>query len=292
MHRTHRKRRSFWIDMTFSIAIITLTVAAIYLISQASQKDSASSSGAAPLPVTIDTIDSNYPGIKIITETSNDPFSPFAIQYPQSQHRHFNDKISAYIKEAKQDYLMEITERKHSKGVKAGELNISFETHQFNSKHYSFVLLINRNIGDTNGWTEIRSFHLNPETGEMISTEDLFDHNLNKLEQITPLVRDTLYNDPFLDGLLSLEDVHLYTEPIWENYQNFALTDESLIFYLSEYVMATSNAGPPIVAISLEECNDWLADEFRLPDVTTNEHEMADRVDSIVGSKDDDYHNG
>ena len=38
MKRTHRKRRSTWIDITFSFAIIALTVAAIYLISLNNEK--------------------------------------------------------------------------------------------------------------------------------------------------------------------------------------------------------------------------------------------------------------
>ena len=93
MKKTHRKRRSIWIDITFSLAIITLTVAAIYLVSLTTKNEAAPSSdvksSTAPSPVVVDTIDSNYPGIKIITETSNDPSSPFAIQYPQSIHSVF-----------------------------------------------------------------------------------------------------------------------------------------------------------------------------------------------------------
>ncbi|MCG7335463.1 polysaccharide deacetylase family protein [Sporosarcina sp. ACRSM] len=288
MKRTHRKRRSFWIDMTFSIAIITLTVAAIYLISQASKKDTASSGGAAPTPITIDTIDSNYPGIKIIIETSNDPFSPFAIQYPQSKHSHFNDEISTYIKKAKQDYLVKMNDKKQKDNAKTGELNISFETLQFNSSHYSFVLLTNRYSGGENGSTEIRSFHLNPETGEVISIEDLFNHDLTNLEQIAPLVRDILYMDPALNGMLSSEDVERYTEPKWENYQNFALTDESLIFYFAENTVAADTAGPPIITIPLQEGNEWLADEFKLLDTTTDQVEMDDPVDNIDGNKEND----
>ena len=110
MTRTHRKRRSTWIDITFSIAIIALTMAAIYLISLNNGKAVASPSPsktqtADPSPVVIDTIDSSYPGIKIITETSNDEYSPYAIQYPQSLHSAFNDAIAGYISHTKQSYL-------------------------------------------------------------------------------------------------------------------------------------------------------------------------------------------
>ncbi len=54
MKKTHRKRRSSWIDVTFSIAIIALTVSAIYLISQTTKNEAASlpekKQAAAPTP--------------------------------------------------------------------------------------------------------------------------------------------------------------------------------------------------------------------------------------------------
>ncbi|MFC5590349.1 polysaccharide deacetylase family protein [Sporosarcina soli] len=281
MKRTHRKRRSLWIDATFSIAIITLTVAAIYLISLTSKNDEASSTGSdnrtKPSPVIIDTTDSNYPGIKIITETSNDLFSPFAIQYPQSIHNHFNEEISAYIKKAKQDYLAKMEEEKKLGNDTTGELNISFETLLHPSDHYSFVLINSSSIGGVDGVTEIRSFHLNPDSGAIITIEDVLNHDLNNLEQITNLVRDALYNDPSLKENLSLEDAHRYTEPIWENYRNFAITDESLIFYFDEHIVASDTAGPPIVAISLQDVNEWVAKGFKLHEPSTD---IVDNVET------------
>ena len=237
MKKTHRKRRSIWIDITFSLAIITLTVAAIYLVSLTTKNEAAPSSDVkssrASSPVVVDTIDSNYPGIKIITETSNDPSSPFAIQYPQSIHSYFNEEISTYIKKAKKNYLSE-TEEDSQLG---SELNISFETLPHHSGNYSFVLINSSFIGGANGSTEIRSFHLNPTSGKVISIEDIFTKDLDNLNQLTTLVRDTMYNDPSLNDLLSLEDAHRYTEPHWENYSNFAITDESLIFYFDEVIL-------------------------------------------------------
>lgn len=292
MKRTHRKRRSFWIDMTFSIAIITLTVAAIYLITLASKNETAASggknSGATPSPITIDTTDSNYPGIKIITEISNDSFAPFAIQYPQSTHSHFNEEISAYIKKAKQDYLAKMNESKQRNGELSGELNISFETLLHHSDHYSFVLINSSFIGDDTGATEIRSFHISPETGEVITIEDIFNHDLNNLKQITTLVKESLENDPTLDGLLALKEIQRYTEPVWENYKNFAITDDSLIFYFDENTIADEAAGPPIVSISLQESNDWLAAEFKLQDTSIDKTEIEDDAEKVDGEKSSD----
>lgn len=285
MTREHRKRRSTWIDITFSGAIIALTVVTIYLISLNNNNVVASppkTQTADPTPVVIDMINSSYPGIKIITETSNDTYSPFAVQYPQSLHSTFNDAISTYITDAKQGYLT--TMKKNSElnseldSIDTGELNLSFETLSHHSGNYSFVIVNNSSIGGANGTTEIRSFHLNPETGISISIEDVFESDLKRLETIATLVRDQLYTDDTLKDSLFPDELHINTEPTWENYQNFALTDESIIFYFDEYELADKAAGPPIVAIALSNINDLLADEFKQQEKAPDQEQGDDPV--------------
>ena len=104
-------------------------------------------------------------------------FTPFAIQYPQSLHSPFNEKVTHYIIKAKQNYLSTMQKNKEF-GIKLpGELNISFETFPHYSGNYSFVLVISSYTGGANGTTEIHSFHLNPETGKIITIRDVFEHD-------------------------------------------------------------------------------------------------------------------
>ncbi len=293
MKRTYRKRRSTWIDITFSIAIIALTVAAIYLVSLSNKNEAASppkKQTAAPNPVVVDTIDSNYPGIKIITETSNETYSPFAIQYPQSLHSEFNDKISAYITKAKRNYLTTMEKNRELANDYMGELNISFETLSHHSGNYSFVLVNGSSIGKKNSKTEIRSFHLNPETGKIFSIEDVFGNDEQRLEKISTLVREMLNNDTSLKDHLFVEELHINTEPTWKNYRNFALTDESIIFYFDEYTLAAGAAGPPIVALPLKDINNLLVAEFKMKENTTdkeeNDNTSPDKSESHTEDKD------
>ena len=276
MKKTHRKRRSSWIDVAFSIAIIALTVSAIYLISLTTKNEVAAlpdkKQTATPTPVVIDTIDSHYPGIKIITETSNDVFMPFAIQYPQSLHSPFNEAISKYITTAKQSYLATMEENKKLGDTFKGELNISFETLSHHSENYSFVLVNSSSTGGANGKTEIRSFHLNPETGESFTLADVLAHDTKHLETLSALVREAIYNDPLLADYLFPEEVHIHTEPIWGNFDNYAMTDESLIFYFDEYELAAGAVGPPIVAIPFRDINNLLSEKFQLTFEDTDEN--------------------
>ena len=145
-----------------------------------------------------------------------------------------------------------------------GELNISFETLAHHSGNYSFVLVNSRQLEKLSGTTEIRSFHLNPETGTGFTIADVLGRDPKNLEILSTLVREAIYNDPLLADHLFPEEVHIQTEPIWANFDNFAITDESLILYFDEYELAAGAVGPPIIAIPLSEINSLLSDKFQL----------------------------
>ncbi|MFS0574909.1 polysaccharide deacetylase family protein [Sporosarcina sp. 179-K 3D1 HS] len=268
MKKTARRRRSFWIDVTFSITIITLTVAAIYLIFTTHKQEAAASpdkqkkKATAP-PTIIETIDSNYPGIKIITETSNDPFAPYAIQYPQSIHTAFNEEVLTYINQAKANYLVIMKENKKLGMEPDGELNVSFETLTHHSGNYSLVLMTNMFTGGKAGTSEIRSFHLNPRTGESIAITDLLGGNQKRLEKLSLLVKEAILEDAALENYLKQEAVEQQTKEDWSHFQNFAITDQSLIFYFKEDSFATRVAGPPVIALPVEKVKHLLVNRFQ-----------------------------
>lgn len=268
MKRKYQKRRSSWIDITFSIIIVTLTVSAIYLFSLSTRNEAATltekKQAAGPAKVIIDTIDSHYKGIKIITETSNDLDKPYAIQYPQSLHSAFNKEISLYIETAKQNYLTTMEENKQLSSDIKGELNISFQTLAHPSGSYSFVLVNSSATTVATGKTEIKSFHLTPETGDRFSISNVLNHDQQSLEAVSKLVRVALNNDPSLANYLLPDEVKLKTKATWDNFDNFAITDESVIFYFAEQEIATGATGPPIVAIPIKDINNYLANDFKI----------------------------
>lgn len=266
MKRSYRKFRSVWIDITFSVTIILLTLSAILLIypfedRQSSQPD-VNKTGSSP-PIEIEEIDSNYPGVKIITKTSNDLNAPFAIQYPQSIHNLFNKEIVEYISEAQSDYLELMNNKRKLDEKTTGELNISFETILHHSGNYSFVLLTSSSFSDAaKGKMEIRSFHLNPDSGERYSLVDLLDHDVNKLNEVASLVRQAIQNDESLTDHLLLKSLEYHTQPYWKNFRNYAISDESIIFYFDENTIADKTVGPPIISIPIAKIEELLTDVF------------------------------
>ncbi|MCM3711798.1 polysaccharide deacetylase family protein [Sporosarcina luteola] len=272
MNRKRQNARSVWIDITFSTAIVLLTVSAILLVfmtengSTASQPDEKETTSS--IPVETEQIDSNYPGIKIITKTSNDKNAPYAIQYPQSIHTIFNTEVKNYIEEVQDRYLETIIEKKRLDEKTSGELNVSYETLPHASGNYSFVFLNSSSFSDSeSGKMEIRSFHLNPETGESFSIRDLFAGDSNRLQTLASSVRRAIQKDDSLQEHIIEDALEKYTEPRWMNYRNFAITDDALIIYFDENTIADRLVGPPIVSVPIDAIDELLASAFKPEDV-------------------------
>ncbi|WP_301108556.1 polysaccharide deacetylase family protein [Sporosarcina sp.] len=274
MKKPHRKRRSFWIDVIFLIVIIVLTISAASLITLTTKGEAAlfskTKQAVTPASVVIGTSDSDYPDIKIITETSKDLNTPYIIQYPQSLHNPINQAISSYIEDTKQDYLTKHNGSKYKSG-----LNISYEILSHRSGNYSFVLVNNRKTGKTIRETEIRSFHLNLKTGENFTISDVLDHNSKHLNTLSNLVRKVLDNNPVIEDYLPPGSLHTKTEPTWDNFGNFAITDESLIFYFDEYKLMAGTIGPPAVVIPLKNIDNLLSDKFKSGMQDTDENAIT-----------------
>ncbi|MEV9639862.1 polysaccharide deacetylase family protein [Mammaliicoccus sciuri] len=260
-----RKRRSLWIDVAFSSAIMAMTAIALLLIFNTSDRSTNASPNKSKKEtkpeILVDSSDSNFPGVKIVTETTNDPNNPFAIQYPQTEFTDFNDEILEYIDQWKTRYLKSDSD-KNSTTPK--ELNISFETVQHKSGNYSFVMLTTISTSESDSQTEIRTFHIQPETGKGIKMTDLVGGDVEKLKRIAKVVRDHIYQNPEFKDILLAENVWTPTEPLWKNYRNFSLTDDNIIFYYDAGVVTQESAGPAIVEVPLEKLNPFLAEEYQV----------------------------
>ena len=283
MKKTKRKFRfNIWIDITFSIAIILLTLSAILLLFSSEQKQEATEmperdkTNASPT-VLVEKINSNYPGVKIVTKTSNDRNAPFAIQYPQSLHNSFNEEIVDYIKKAQTNYIDLINKERTFDENVIGELNIAFETITHHSGNYSFVFVTTSNVGEnTIGAMEIRSFHLSPESGESFTLVDILDHDPSKLDEVASLVRNAIKQDGSLTEHLLQDEIDTYTAPLWKNYSNYAISDEALIFYFDENTITEKILGPTIIRLPIEDVESLLSEKFK-PEIEQDQSLIADK---------------
>lgn len=296
MKRSKRKvHTNVWIDITFSITIILLTLSAILLLFSSEKSQTATESSdenkvnSSP-PVQVEEIDSNYPGVKIVTKISNDRNAPFAIQYPQSLHNSFNEEVVEYITNAQTNYIDLINKQRKIDENVTGELNISFETIAHLSGNYSFVLVTNSTVGNSsNGVLEIKSFHLTPDNGERYDIIDIFDHAPERLDDVASLVLAAIQNDESLKHHLLQDTLESHIAPVWKNYRNFAISDDALIFYFDENTIAEKIIGPVIISLPIEQVGDLLTDIFK-PEIEQDTSLIADKpsADPLAEDKESD----
>ncbi|MFJ8065936.1 polysaccharide deacetylase family protein [Psychrobacillus sp. NPDC096426] len=270
-HPKSKKRRR-WIDITFIFTILTLSSLMIFLLmllNPAKKEKVVVSANFPTVPKEqINESDSAYPGIRIITETSNDKKTPYAIQFPQSNVPEFNDIVKAYTNNIKTLYLNETNYLTESNMYRKGELNISFEVFQHTTGYYSFVIHSYMNTGGTDGLSETRIFRLHNQSGHMLTINDLLANNEKALIKLATIVREYIISDEQLNSHLLQKQFTEKTMPTWDNYSNFSLKKDSIEFYYDEYEITAGPAISPIVSIPLEDLNDIIADNFKLPEVT------------------------
>ncbi|ARD47150.1 hypothetical protein SporoP37_02740 [Sporosarcina sp. P37] len=275
MNVKDKKRRSQWIDRALLITIITMTAVTLFLIvnvmknNASTETEQHATEEIIPAPtqeVSVESSTSAFPGIKIVTEKQNDSAGPFIIEYPETEYETFNKRVMDHIEKVKTRYSDEVQNSEH----KVTKLAVSFETLQHLSGNYSFVMQATTYFADKESHTEIKTFHINPETGKELMMRDIADQNLEKLKRIAHVVREEIYHSPALKDDLIRDSVWQPTEPMWVNYRNFALTDDALVVYFGTGEFTKRQAGPATVEIPLEKLNPFLAKEFQVSSTQEN----------------------
>ena len=260
-----RKKRGPWIDITLigSILILGIIILFLTVLNDDFKFQKTDASEASYLESEIIEEASAYPGIKIATDISNDPSIPFAIQYPLSESDAFNNAMTTYITSSKDHYINTMRLKQNTDETASGELNISFETFEYDNRYYSFVLKNKTATGDEEH-VSVQTFLYNYETKELLDMQSLLHRDLKGLETFATHVRSELKKQPELKGLLLEDQLLKTTEAKWNLYSRFALIDDSLVLYFNEGEIATKEAGMPTFTTSLSFLNPLLAPEFQI----------------------------
>ncbi|GLC88052.1 polysaccharide deacetylase family protein [Lysinibacillus piscis] len=261
------KRRGPLIDLLLIALIIALTSIILVILLSKDGLKFQKISASKETPVT--SIDSNlstessaFPGIRIVTDMSNDTHTPFAIHYPQTDNEAFNQAVLQYITKSKENYLLAMNKNKNKDAM--GELNISLETFPYREHYYSFVLTKILYLGGANQEVTMKTFFIDNETHKQLTIKTLLQNDENNLATLAAHVRKDLQQNPQLKDDLFADEVIKATEPKWANFERFAIVEDSLQFYFDDYEIASGAVGTPIVKLPLTLINPLLASEFQI----------------------------
>ena len=264
MKTPYRKRRGLWIDLLLVGTIAVLGSIVIYLtvLSDDPIFPNRDKLAVEATPSNISEEASIFPGVRIVTDISNDEKMPFAIQYPLTKYEPFNDSILTYIKEAK-DYYIGMMRLQQNVNDLTGELNISLETYEYDH-YYSFVLTNKMILNNDEQQTTVTTFLIDHETGELFDIRTLLNEDLTSLETFATHIQSEIAKNPAYKDHVLQDELALATQPKWRLFKRFALKKDSLVVYFNEGEIATTEAGLPTVEMSLSFINPLLASAFQI----------------------------
>ena len=163
----------------------------------------------------------------------------FPLDYPDQQ------AIIAYLSQAQQGFV-NISQTPGARNFPY-EMDVSAESFR-SAQTRSVVLTLFQNVGGAHPTTWYKSFTYDVNRARPVTFDTLFAPDAQPLDTIFPIVASRLEEETGLVGAVSPGDGR---DPA--NYQNFAVTDDSLIFFFGRAEMLPSYAGATSVELSRSE---------------------------------------
>ena len=206
---------------------------------------------------------SPYPHIRIVTDVSNDPYIPFAIQYPMTSHTHINEQIVEIVHSEKQKYIkdMQSLHVKYEEKI-VGELNISFEMYEHDENYFSFLLHKKRSIPGKAPTQSYSTFVMDNKNGALIGIDTLLNHNEESLGTLSSQIQALLTNEEKFSHINQAE-IMQQTLADWKNFEHFIIHDKHINFYFNNLV-AEKLYEPLYISFDLSTINALLNEQFQI----------------------------
>lgn len=146
-------------------------------------------------------------------------------------------------------------------------MGISYELYHFSDNVLSIKFTNDFYTGGAHPNHDFSTFTFNLTQDRQLYLQDLFTEGSNYLQVIAPIVQQDLETHlaEVFGAPLSDMDKDIIVQGTGENpdnYQNFALTPDALIFFFPPYQVAAYAAGAQQVSISLTQLSNILKPEF------------------------------
>lgn len=262
MKNPYRKRRGPWIDLLLIGAIGFLGALIVFLTVLSDDPIFPHNDKTSAKEHTITEEASKFPGVKIVSESSDDKKMPYSVQYPLTEYEAFNKAITAYIEQSKQYYINMMRLQQNSKKL-TGDLTITVETFE-HDHYYSFVLTNKMILSAEEKQTTIQTILLDYEKGKMIDIHTLLNGDLESLQTFAAHIQSEMIKNSAYKEYVLEKELAFATQPKWRLFKRFALKDDSLFIYFNEGEVAKPEAGVVAIEIPLSFINPLLASDFQI----------------------------
>jgi hypothetical protein len=186
-----------------------------------------------------------------------------SVDYPLAlaQNPLIANAIDPFIQQTKNDLLQFLMEGFYP-GPDQYELDVTYETTQRGDNLLSLIFTEYIYTGGAHPTTFFRTFTFDLAANQVLALDDLFEPGSNPFAVLGPVVEDLLKQQLAAMGITDDEYVHNGSGENPDNYQNFALDGDELVFYFPPAQVAAHVAGPQIVRVPLSALSSILAPEF------------------------------
>lgn len=230
------------------------------------------------------TSSSEYPGIDISTEITEQDTFKMAIHSPKVSYSSVNATFQEFIdaeKKAFRDELQQNLEFIPSPHWQS-ELYITFQTYQLTDTLYSFSFAVESNLAGANGNQKTKAFMIDLASGKLLTLEDLLVTTPEASQQLTEDVFKTLRTTEAYKDYLFKETFQEVEKTIFE--RGF-VTQEGIGFKFNKYEVAAGAAGMPEVLVPLPETlvkDSWKESLTFMPNEEDEEVADAEPIEDPV----------
>lgn len=265
MTTIHPKKKPHWVDLLLVSAILLLTVLTIFLVSTRNGNISSNDHEHTALAASTDISEkaSKYKGIYIVTEKSANKNAPYTIQYPKTSSKVFNQSVTDTIHKVRDNYLKDMKKLSQKNDKIAGNLSITYKTIVHKKNYYSFVLTQTLNNGTDSKKETVKTFMYDQKNNKQILLQDVIPSQ----KSLTPLanaVKAEMSKDKELKKIMKTSSIKEATTPLWVNFENFSLTDQTLTIYYNSGILSINITEIKAVHIPLSSINNILAQPYKV----------------------------
>jgi peptidoglycan/xylan/chitin deacetylase (PgdA/CDA1 family) len=212
------------------------------------------------------------------------------VHYPVTENEEINKIINEFVQEHINKFKADAKEFFEGSPPPGGfsswkyELNIDYNVNRPSKDFVCFKFNINIFTGG-GGIQFIETFSFNLETGKELTLKDVFEEKSDYLNLISELsikqLTEKLFDSGKVEKTPFAEDwVKDGADPTEENFRNFSLKDNSIIFYFEKYQVVAGAFGQQQVEIPFDHLREVLKIE-----ITRNQIESEKPAEVILPEK-------
>ena len=211
-------------------------------------------------------------GIDIESIIEYEAYYVLGVHFPVTKNGKINTVINEFVKEEVDKFKADAKDFFEGPPPPGGfsswkyELNIDYEVNRPSKDFVCFKFNINLFTGG-GGIQFIETFSFNLKTGKELTLKDVFEEKSDYLNLISELsikqLTEKLFDSGKIEKTPFAEDwVKDGAGPTEENFRNFSLKDDSIVFYFEKYQVAAGAFGQQYVEIPFDQLREVLNPEI------------------------------